>query len=112
MTCQTNYSNSIKSLSRRPRRTKLLSVAVCWADFRRGMCMRNISLVAAIGTPLTKDESLHVDGLEAHLTDQWDNGMTGVLVGGTMGAMQLLKGATYEQLVDRSIELSRSRGEV
>lgn len=74
--------------------------------------MRSISLVAAIGTPLTQNESLHAEGLEAHLADQWDNGMTGVLVGGTMGAMQILKESTYEQLVERSIELSRGRGEV
>ncbi len=38
--------------------------------------------------------------------------MTGVLVGGTMGAMQMLTDATYRSLVDHCIEFSRGRGEV
>src|SRR5580658_8828770 len=74
--------------------------------------MDEISLIAAIGTPLTDGESLHIEGLEAHLADQWKGGMTGVLVGGTMGAMQMLTDATYRSLVDHSIEFCRGRGEV
>ncbi len=74
--------------------------------------MRDISLIAAIGTPLTDDESLHLEGLEAHLAEQWRGGMTGVLVGGTMGAMQMLTDATYRSLVDHAIQFSRGKGEV
>ena len=71
-----------------------------------------ITLISAIGTPLAQDESLHVEGLEAHLADQWKNGMTGVLVGGTMGAMQLLSEETYRDLVRQSIRCSQQQGEV
>jgi len=71
-----------------------------------------MTLIAAIGTPLTDGDSLHLEGLESHLADQWRNGMTGVLVGGTMGAMQMLTDATYRKLVDCAIEFSRSAGEI
>jgi 4-hydroxy-tetrahydrodipicolinate synthase len=74
--------------------------------------MTKPSLIAAIGTPLTQGETLHRAGLEAHLADQWAGGMTGVLVGGTMGAMQMLAEDTYHQLVDSAIEFSHGRGEV
>lgn len=74
--------------------------------------MNETSLIAAIGTPLTDGESLHIEGLEAHLTDQWNAGMAGVLVGGTMGAMQMLTDATYRSLVDHAIQFSCGRGEV
>jgi 4-hydroxy-tetrahydrodipicolinate synthase len=71
------------------------------------------TLISAIGTPLTDDgERLHVVGLEAQIHDQWSGGMTGLLVGGTMGMMQLLADETYEDLVDHSIRLGRGRGEV
>jgi 4-hydroxy-tetrahydrodipicolinate synthase len=74
--------------------------------------MAKLSLIAAIGTPLSDGETLHLEGLEAHLSEQWRCGMTGVLVGGTMGAMQMLTGATYRDLVDGAIQFSRSSGEV
>ena len=74
--------------------------------------MNNHTLIAAVGTPLTQSDGLHRDGLEAHLTDQWSNGMTGVLVGGTMGAMQMLTESTYRRLVESAIEISRGKGEV
>jgi 4-hydroxy-tetrahydrodipicolinate synthase len=74
--------------------------------------MRNHTLIAAIGTPLNAQEQLHEDSLEAHLADQWNGGMTGILVGGTMGAMQMLTEGTYRRLVDLAIELSRGKGEV
>jgi 4-hydroxy-tetrahydrodipicolinate synthase len=69
-------------------------------------------LISAICTPLTDDDSLHVEGLAAHLEDQWRHGIQGVLVGGTMGLMQLLDEATYRNLVRRSVEHSRGRGEI
>lgn len=70
------------------------------------------SLITAIGSPLTDDDALHIEGLEAQIHDQWANGITGLLVGGTMGAMQLLSDAAYRDLVDHSIAFSRGHGEV
>jgi 4-hydroxy-tetrahydrodipicolinate synthase len=72
----------------------------------------SIRLIAAVGTPLTADESLHAEGLEAHLDDQWRHGMTGCLVGGTMGTMQLLTEQTYRDLVVQGARLGARRGEV
>lgn len=68
--------------------------------------------ISALGTPLAEDQSLHLAGLEAHLGDQWDAGIDGLLVAGTMGQMQLLADRTYRQLVERSVALSAGRGEV
>jgi 4-hydroxy-tetrahydrodipicolinate synthase len=72
----------------------------------------NTRLISALCTPLNDDGSLHVDGLAAHLDDQWRHGIAGVLVAGTMGLMQLLDDETYRELVRRSVQLSRGRGEV
>jgi 4-hydroxy-tetrahydrodipicolinate synthase len=68
--------------------------------------------INAVCTLLNEDETLNVDGLEAHLADQWEQGTDGVLVGGSMGAMQLLRDATYRDLVERSVAVSKGRGEV
>ena len=68
--------------------------------------------ITAIGTPLTEDEELHQEGLALELTDQWSAGIDGLLVAGTMGAMQLLADQTYRQLIERSVELSKGRGEI
>jgi 4-hydroxy-tetrahydrodipicolinate synthase len=89
-----------------------VSLIVCTIGFPRSEDCMAFSLIAAIGSPLTTDESLHVAGLEAHLDDQWRHGMTGVLVGGTMGAMQLLGEQTYRDLITESRRLSRERGEL
>lgn len=74
--------------------------------------MPDYTLITAIGTPLKPDESLHIGGLEAQIDDQFAGGITGLLVGGTMGAMQLLSDETYEALIDESIRIARGRGEV
>ena len=74
--------------------------------------MPDVALFSAVGTPLTPDETLHVDGFERHLADQWRAGMTGVLIGGTMGLMQLLSDATYRQLVEHGARAGAGRGEV
>ena len=68
--------------------------------------------ITAIGTPLTEEEELHEQGLEIHLAEQWSAGINGILVAGSMGAMQLLTDQTYRRLVERSVELSKGRGEV
>lgn len=72
----------------------------------------SISLIAATGSPLDSQEGLHVEALEAHLSDQWQGGMTGVLIGGTMGAMQLLAEQTFRDLASHGVRHSAGKGEV
>jgi 4-hydroxy-tetrahydrodipicolinate synthase len=74
--------------------------------------MKSNFFISAIGTPLDGVESLHGEGLQCHLNDQWSAGIDGVLVGGTMGLMQLLTEKTYLNLVERSVELCAGRGEI
>jgi 4-hydroxy-tetrahydrodipicolinate synthase len=69
-------------------------------------------VISAICTPLKDDDSLHLDGLAAHLDDQWRHGISGVLIGGTMGLMQLLDDDTYRDLVRHGTQLAHGRGEV
>jgi 4-hydroxy-tetrahydrodipicolinate synthase len=73
--------------------------------------MQDLALFSAVGTPLTPDETLHIEGFERHLADQWRAGMTGVLIGGTMGLMQLLSDATYRQLVEHGVRACAGHGE-
>jgi len=68
--------------------------------------------ISALGTPLEEDGSLHLPGLEVHLEDQWQAGIDGLLIAGTMGQMQLLADRTYRQLVKAAAELSAGRGEL
>jgi 4-hydroxy-tetrahydrodipicolinate synthase len=65
-----------------------------------------------MGTPLTDDDRLHVEGLEAHLEDQYRAGIHSVLMAGTMGMMPLLPDQTWRDLVTRSAELARGRFEI
>lgn len=74
--------------------------------------MENYSLISAVGTPLNNDDSLHLEGLERHLEDQWHGRITGILVGGTMGLMQLLSDQTYADLVMHTVRHSSGRGEI
>jgi dihydrodipicolinate synthase/N-acetylneuraminate lyase len=74
--------------------------------------MDRVRLISAVGTPLTSDEGLHREGLEAILAAQWASGIDGVLVAGTMGLLQLLREETYAQLVDESVALCRGQGEL
>ena len=74
--------------------------------------MKKSYFITAIGTPRTEDERLHEESLEIQLADQWNHGINGVLVAGTMGTMQLLTDETYHRLVERSVELSAGKGEV
>jgi len=68
--------------------------------------------ITALCTPLTDEENLHCSGLEHHIEDQIRHGIQGLLVGGTMGAMQLLKRSTYLDLVRKSIEFNAGRAEI
>ena len=70
------------------------------------------AIFAAIGTPLREDDTLHVEGLERHLDDQWAGGMTGVLVGGTMGLLPLQSERTIADLVEHAVRHSTGRGEL
>src|SRR5688572_4987878 len=74
--------------------------------------MGRVSVISAVGTPLTSDEGLHVEGLEAILAAQWNSGIDGVLVAGTMGLLQLLREETYARLVEESVRLCRGQGEL
>ncbi|HEV2294455.1 MAG TPA: dihydrodipicolinate synthase family protein [Tepidisphaeraceae bacterium] len=74
--------------------------------------VQTATLISAIGTPLNDAELLHEDGLAAHIDDQWSNGISGLLVAGTMGLLQLLRDETYAALVRRSVEFSRGKGEI
>ncbi len=69
-------------------------------------------LTNAICTPLNADESLHLEGLKVHLDAQWRMGAHGILIGGTMGLMQLLREDTYRDLIRESVAASRHRGEI
>lgn len=69
-------------------------------------------LINAVCTMLDEHEELHRDGMAAHLDAQWSNGVSGLLVGGTMGLMQMQKTSTWLDLVKFSCEESRGKGEV
>lgn len=77
-----------------------------------GCRKRRTRLIGALGTPLDDNDNLHVDGLARHLDEQWSAGIAGVLVGGAMGCMPLLRDSTYRDLVRRSVELCTNRGEL
>jgi 4-hydroxy-tetrahydrodipicolinate synthase len=69
-------------------------------------------LYSALCTPLKDDDTLDVAALAIHLDDQWRHGIAGVLIGGSMGLMQLLEEATYCDLVRYGVGMSHGRGEV
>jgi len=69
-------------------------------------------LISAICTPLHDDLTLDSAALEAHIDDQWQNGIGGLLVAGSMGLMQLQSERTYRNLVEQSVCVSRQRGEI
>ncbi len=74
--------------------------------------MPKTRFITATCTPLHNDETLHDEGLEAHIEDQWKNGVYGLLVAGTMGRLQLLSDQTYKDLVRQSVEFARGKGEI
>ncbi len=74
--------------------------------------MPRTKLISAIGTPLAPDESLDVEGLQAHLEDQWTAEIDGVLVAGTMGILQLLRDSTYRELVEHAAACRHATGEL
>lgn len=69
-------------------------------------------LHSALCTPLTKDGKLHKDGFKNHIDQQFANGISGVLICGTMGCMQLLSDEVYKDAVKFGTQFSRGHGEV
>ncbi len=74
--------------------------------------MKPVCLISAVCTLLDEEENLHVEGFEAHLSDQWNSGITSLFVAGSMGAMQLLRDETYRTLIRTAVELADGRGEL
>jgi dihydrodipicolinate synthase/N-acetylneuraminate lyase len=68
--------------------------------------------ITAIATPLERDDTLHREALEMHIRAQLQAGIAGLLIGGTMGAMQLLTDDVYRDLFTQSIALARGRCEL
>lgn len=69
-------------------------------------------LISAVCTPLREDQSLDADAFSAHIQNQFDLGISGVLIGGSMGYMQLLADDTYLQLIEHGTKAAKGRGEV
>jgi 4-hydroxy-tetrahydrodipicolinate synthase len=61
---------------------------------------------------LKDDESLDISALGVHLDDQWRHGIAGVLIGGSMGMMQLLRDDVYHDLVRNGVTMGRGKGEL
>ena len=74
--------------------------------------MAKAHFIPAMGSPLTDDEQLHEGGLEVHIHDQLNAGMSELLLAGTMGAMQLLTDDTYRRLVRRAVEIVDGEAEI
>jgi 4-hydroxy-tetrahydrodipicolinate synthase len=74
--------------------------------------MPKVNLISAIGTPLNSDETVHVEGLDRLLSLQWDAGIDGVLVAGTMGLLQLLREQTYMRLIEHGVRFCKGKGEI
>lgn len=69
-------------------------------------------IISALCTPLQKDESLHLESLAMHVEDQVQAGFGGILLGGTMGLMQLLSDTTYRDLIQQGALLGNGRLEI
>lgn len=70
------------------------------------------NFITAIATPLREDDSLHEEGLEKLIDFQLQAEIGGLLVGGTMGLMQLQTPDTYRLLMRRSIDFADGRTEL
>lgn len=68
--------------------------------------------ITAVPTPLEEEDTLHAAGLSAVIADQLRAGIDGLLVAGTMGAMQLLSDETYHDLVLHSVREAGGRCEL
>lgn len=72
----------------------------------------NTKLIAAMGTPLTDDQALHTEGFERHIDDVIQAGLDAMLVGGTMGNMQLLNDVTYQDMARQASAGAQGQSEL
>src|SRR5579862_689062 len=68
--------------------------------------------ITATATPLQEDDTLHREALEMHICAQLQAGISGLLIAGTMGAMQLLTDDVYRDLLTEATALSGGRCEL
>jgi 4-hydroxy-tetrahydrodipicolinate synthase len=66
-------------------------------------------VVTALGTPLDAGENLHEEGMRRQIRMQLGAGVHGLLVAGSMGAMQLLKDTTFHQAIEVAADEVRGR---
>ncbi len=66
-------------------------------------------VMTALGTPLDSNEDVHEEGMREQIRMQMRAGVHGLLVAGSMGAMQLLKEETYEKAVAIAADEVRGR---
>lgn len=74
--------------------------------------MTTARLTTALCTPLDSQDNIDEAALRAHLDDQIDHGIHGVLLGGSMGRMQLLTDRAYRRLIEVGVEHARGRMEI
>ena len=74
--------------------------------------MTRTRIIAALCTVLDEDESLHVEGLEAHIDEQLEAGIAGLLIAGSMGSAQMLRDDTYRALIEHSVRHMKGRMEM
>lgn len=72
----------------------------------------SIEFISATCTLLDSQERLDRAGLETHLAHQWEYGASGVLLGGTMGLMQLLSDDTYRDLIAEGSRIAQGKLEI
>ncbi|MFW6039191.1 MAG: dihydrodipicolinate synthase family protein [bacterium] len=63
------------------------------------------ALIPAAGTPLAPDEGVHLDGFAKQCARFWHAGFNHILIAGTMGAMPLLRDATWQQLIEHAMSV-------
>ena len=74
--------------------------------------MADARFITAIGTPLTEDDRLHVEGLTRHIDDQAEAGIDSLLVAGTMGLLPMQTDTVWQEVIAHSIALNRGRFEM
>lgn len=96
---------------------KIQPLAVAVPPSSGGPYQPDRKLISTICGPLDDDGRLHAEGLRLHLEDQseagiGEAGIDSVLLGGTMGLLQLLADETWKALVQQGTAASRGRGDV
>ena len=68
--------------------------------------------MTAFGTLLDEHAQLHEEPLAIQLGDQWDAGIHGILLGGTMRMTQHLSDQKYQRLVQCRAERGSGKGKI